>query len=308
MWAIGGDYNPPTFYLFSHWSALFFGEVTNFSIRFPSVVFGVLLIPVAYIFGKTLDNKILGLLLAGVVSFLFPMVYYSQNARGYSLVMLAFVVYMTIFLKVYRGDTRLLTIFTIAFFSALCLWSHFYSIIPVVVSWAILAKKHRRILLTIISFVIVLCIPFIKYIGTVISLQQKVSTFVSGPFWLSPLDITIMLPNELFCWSWLIIIPLAVYWTATFRISLFCDLMFISAITIMSCIPMTFITAMSPRYALLVSPLVIAVALIPVSVIINRQDNSYKKIALFLLSVFTIFLFNYGSLLSWYTFNICPYI
>ena len=126
--------------------------------------------------------------------------------------------------------------------------------------------------------------------------------------WFGPEQIALMLPNELFCWSWIIIIPLAMFAVYQYRNPLRLNLFLISAITILSCIPMTFAVSMSPRYALLVSPVVLVLALYPVSVWIDKFKTVDKKAVSFIGAVFILFLFNYGSLMSWYTFNICPYV
>jgi hypothetical protein len=69
-----------------------------------------------------------------------------------------------------------------------------------------------------------------------------------------------------------------------------------------------FISNLSPRYALLVAPLLIIAAMYPVAGFIDKQTTAARKVALFALVVFAIAIFNYGSLLSWFTFNVCPLV
>lgn len=309
FWSFQYDYNPPLYYLTACFSAMVFG-LSDFAIRFPAVVFGTLLIPSMYFFGKELRNETLGILCSGISVFFFPYVYYSQNARAYSLVMLAFVWYMLIFVKVYRGDIRRETILCLAVFAGLCLFSHLYSIIPVTVSMLILAAKYRRLMEIVVYLSAIVALVIIAYRNVIALHIQYLPHLQHTAFWLSSQQIAMMLPNELFCWSWVFIIPMAIM----FAISkirddgIYLAIIIIAAVTALSCLPMTVLTSMSPRYALLVSPVVLGVALCPAAAWVDRQDAITKKGALVGLIIFGLFLFNWGSLLSWFTFNTCPYM
>jgi uncharacterized membrane protein len=301
------DYNPPLYYIIAHISEMIYGGITTFSIRFPAMLFGAAVIPAMYFLGNELRNKTLGVLLAGISSFLFPFVYYSQNARAYSLVMFAFIIYTILFIRAYRGDTNRGTVVALLIMSGLCIISHFYSVIPVVISWGILAKRRRELIPYLVGIAALLSAVAILYVPAIISHFQQLPTLAHTEFWLTPIQITMMLPNELFCWSWLVVIPLAAYSILKQFNHLHFDLFLISVLTVLSCIPMTFFISMSPRYALLVSPVILAVAFYPVSEWIDNQKTVNRKVALLAMVLFGMFLFNYGSLLSWYTFNICPY-
>ena len=61
-----------------------------------------------------------------------------------------------------------------------------------------------------------------------------------------------------------------------------------------------------PRYAVLVAPLIIGIALYPVAKYIDDNKDLAKKLAVFLGVIFVLFLLNYGSIVSWTTFSICP--
>jgi len=310
LWALGSDYNPPLYYLCAHLSSVILNNISLFSVRFPAVVFGVLLIPSVYALGNQIRNTTLGLLLAAASSFMFPFVYYSQNARAYSLVMLAFVWYIIFYIKVYRGDVGYKTIMLFVLFACLCLWSHLYSVIPLMVSLAFLALKYRKTIPYLAGVIAVVCLPFIRYIPAIYNqiFNPSGMPVLHNYFWFSPQQIALMLPNELFCWAWILVIPLVIFSLWKHKSSLHISLFIISAITVLSCIPMTFITSMSPRYALLVSPVLLVLALYPVSAWIDAFKSIEKRAVLFIAVVFILFLFNWGSLLSWYTFNVCPYI
>ncbi|OQY32625.1 MAG: hypothetical protein B6I38_04390, partial [Anaerolineaceae bacterium 4572_5.1] len=81
------DRLPPLYYLLLKWWGDAAG-LSEFSARFPSVVFGVLLIPVVYALGRRLFGQWAGVL-AALLTALNPfLIWYSQEARMYSLAVL----------------------------------------------------------------------------------------------------------------------------------------------------------------------------------------------------------------------------
>jgi 4-amino-4-deoxy-L-arabinose transferase-like glycosyltransferase len=81
------DTHPPLYYLILHVTRQLFG-LSDFAFRYPSVLFGVLLIPLLYQLGRRLGNATIGLLAALLVAVNPLQVYYSQEARMYTLLVL----------------------------------------------------------------------------------------------------------------------------------------------------------------------------------------------------------------------------
>jgi 4-amino-4-deoxy-L-arabinose transferase-like glycosyltransferase len=288
---------------------MLFGEVTRFSIRFPAVVCGALAIPVSYFIGKEVKSETLGLLVAALVSFMFPFFYYSQDARAYPLILFAFLGFTYFWLKLYKGSNNLVHIVGISFFAALCIWSHYYSVVPMGVLLACYLWKYKnRAILCILGLTFVFVLPLIL----MFDFSQFFSRTNHGVFnvlWHSPLTIATMLPNEMFCWSVLIIIPLAIYSLYKhWKNPVLKAFALAGTITPLLMIPMAHFTAVMPRYAVLVSPLIICVAMYPVASTIDGFKGIDKKVAVFVGVVFLVFIFNYGSILSWMTFSICQWM
>lgn len=83
-----GDFHPPLYYLFLKlWTNLF--GYSEIALRIPSVIFGVLTIFVVYKIGKKLFNEKTGLVAALLIATNPLAIYYSQEARMYSLAALA---------------------------------------------------------------------------------------------------------------------------------------------------------------------------------------------------------------------------
>ena len=303
------DYNPPAYYLIAHYSFVFFNEVSRFSVRFPAVIFGTLAIPMAYFVAKEIRGITLGLFVTGLMSFMFPFYYYSQDARAYSLVLLMFMGFSYYFVRIYNGDKKRRTIIGLGVFAALCLWSHYYSLVPITIMGLILFLKDWRSIVPagIISIIMLSPLAFLFDLA-----QIKTRTIHVGAedyFWATPRQMATWLPNELLCWSWLVLVPLAIYSCIRYRnATIIHDLGIVIVITAGLLIPLTLLTGLSPRYALLISPLILIVAMYPISEYIDELKTPAQKIAIFLLVLGLIFLFNYGSIVEWTTFNVCPYM
>jgi 4-amino-4-deoxy-L-arabinose transferase-like glycosyltransferase len=78
-----GDQNQHFLYsILAHASFLIFGE-SGWSLRLPAVLFGIGSIWALYLFAREVDNEREALLTAGLLTFSYHHVWFSQNARGY---------------------------------------------------------------------------------------------------------------------------------------------------------------------------------------------------------------------------------
>jgi uncharacterized membrane protein len=90
-----GDFHPPFYYLvLKFWTGLFgFSEI---SLRIPSIIFGLGTIYITYLIAKKLFDKQIGLISAILLATSGLAIYYSQEARMYSLA--AFLVSLLVYL------------------------------------------------------------------------------------------------------------------------------------------------------------------------------------------------------------------
>lgn len=90
-----GDFHPPLYYLIlKHW-VLFFGS-SEMALRIPSVIFGVATVYLVYLIGKKVSGSQVGLIAAILLATSGLGIYYSQEARMYSLA--AFLVSLSVYL------------------------------------------------------------------------------------------------------------------------------------------------------------------------------------------------------------------
>ena len=92
------DTTVSTYHIISHYWMQIFGQ-SEFSIRFPALIFGVLSIFMIYKLGKVLFNLEIGLLSALILAISPFHIHYSQEARPYSLLMVLSLISTYYFVK-----------------------------------------------------------------------------------------------------------------------------------------------------------------------------------------------------------------
>jgi 4-amino-4-deoxy-L-arabinose transferase-like glycosyltransferase len=130
IWQVtaNGEFNPPLFYWIEH-IMLMLGN-NEIILRFIPALLGVLTIPLFYWIGKEFLDRNTGIVAAAACAISPFLIYYSQEARAY-MMMLFFIALATIFfLKAMKsGSLQHWTLF--GAFSALAFWAHFYAFVMI---------------------------------------------------------------------------------------------------------------------------------------------------------------------------------
>jgi mannosyltransferase len=137
-----GDVHPPLFYLLEK-IPLFFGHAEIHYRIFPAI-FGILTIPVFYMVGEKLFNRDVGLIMAILLTFSKFHIFYSQDARMYT--MLLFLISIAFYFYIEAiNDDRLLSWLSFGIFSSFAIWTHFLAIliISVLLGYALLIKFYK---------------------------------------------------------------------------------------------------------------------------------------------------------------------
>ena len=111
------DYTFPNNHLLNtllmHYSWLTFGDA-EWSLRLPTYLFGVALIPAVYAAGRSLYGPSAGLLAAALTAGSLPLIEYSANARGYSATWVALALMIPLTVRLMRGrDPAALVLWTV---------------------------------------------------------------------------------------------------------------------------------------------------------------------------------------------------
>jgi 4-amino-4-deoxy-L-arabinose transferase-like glycosyltransferase len=149
--------NPPLYYLLAWgWSQAFgLGEV---GLRSLSALLGVAVVPVAYLIGRELASRRTGLVLAAFVAVNPMLIWYSQEARSYALLVLCCALSFYFFLRVLE-EVRGRDLALWALFSSLALCSHYFAFFAVAIEalWLLVTLRSfwRLVLpaLAVVGFV-----------------------------------------------------------------------------------------------------------------------------------------------------------
>jgi len=142
-----GESTPPLYYVLAWaWSHAF--GVREVSLRSLSALFGTVTVPIAYFAGRELVGRRVGLVAAAIVSVSPMLVWYSQDARSYALLILLSTGALLFFLRARRtGAARDLACWAVL--SALALVTHYFAVFPMAIeaAWLLLeVRPLRRVL------------------------------------------------------------------------------------------------------------------------------------------------------------------
>jgi len=123
-----GEFNPPLFYWIEH-VMLTFGN-NEVILRFVPAILGILTIPLVYYIGKEFMDRNVGIIAAALCTFSPFLLFYSQEARAYSMGLFFVAFAMVFFLKALKTN-ELSHWILFGLMSALAFWSHFYTLVVI---------------------------------------------------------------------------------------------------------------------------------------------------------------------------------
>ncbi|MFZ2073308.1 MAG: glycosyltransferase family 39 protein [Methanoregula sp.] len=185
IWQVtaSGEFNPPLFYWIEH-IMLMFGN-NEVILRFIPALLGVLTIPLFYLIGKEFLDRNAGIIAAAVCTVSPFLIYYSQEARAY-MMMLFFVALATIFFLRAMKSGSLIRWVLFGIFSALAFWSHFYAFVMIaalvlcaLIEWAPRIQTQLKNLTMLVAGVIVFVVLSLPLI--IVTLQLFVLRTSSAP-------------------------------------------------------------------------------------------------------------------------------
>ena len=164
---VSRDTHPPLYFLLIHFSKGLLGE-SDFAYRYPSVLAGVLLIPLLYQFGVSLASRKVGLV-AVLLATLNPLfIWFSQEARMYTLLILFATAASYTLWRGLKGGRILRWLLLYILFAALAFLTHYTAAILIAsqsLFWLYLLWKagHRLLIFAAASLGLLVLIPFIPY-------------------------------------------------------------------------------------------------------------------------------------------------
>ena len=308
IWAAttGGEFNPPLFYWIEHLMLVFGNSETV--LRFVPALFGVLTIPLMYWVGKEFMDRNAGIIAAAACAFSPFLIFYSQEARAYSMGLFFITLAMVFFLKALK--TNNVTHWALfGALSALAYWTHFYTLVitGTLVLYAIFVKamewrKDLRSLKPVIiggaTFVIV-SLPLL-----VLTVQLFAKRTSGGPtFGIQGAGIITETFRQLSGFSELVMLLFLIFFVVGIIQTLLIDRnkgIFLLALTFLPFVISWFLSyriPMQPRYLIILAPVYfvgIALSYKPVFSLIRNPKIVYGIMALLVvLSVTTPFFVGY---------------
>jgi len=301
-----GEFNPPLFYWIEHFM-LTLGN-SEVILRFIPALLGVLTIPLMYLVGKEFVDRNVGIIAAAVCTFSPFLLFYSQEARAYSMGLFFVVAAMVFFLKALKtNEISHWTLFGIL--SALAFWSHFYTlvIIGALVLYALVVKiaDFKKDIWSIKPLVLagavfaILSLPLI-----IVTIQLFAMRTASAPtFGIQGVDIILETFRQLSGFSAIVMCLFLILFVIGIVQAFLLDKnkgIFLVALTLLPFAISWFLSyriPMVPRYLIILAPVYfigIALAYKPVFRLISNRGVVYGFIALLvLLSVTTPFFMTY---------------
>lgn len=240
------DFNPPLFYLMAALSKWAF--VSDVAIRYPSMLCGVLLIPVMYLIGKQYKDGFTGLFTAGFTAVLYPLIYYSQFGRAYEACVFFFAITFLFYLKL-SADWKVEYAMFMGLFGSITILLHLFAVVPIALLLGSMVFSPHWKEATLAGLVTLLgCTPILTMLFAVTQARLPSTGFTYG---MSLLTIMYQTPLEFFdfAFPFFIILCLLAWLTSQRQDRL---LITISGVTILFGLACSLITPFFPRYYLTV--------------------------------------------------------
>jgi mannosyltransferase len=171
---------PPLYYLVLHWWIRLFG-ISEFSVRFPSVIFGCLSVFMIYKLGSQLFDRNTGTLSSLLLAFSVFHIHYSQEARTYSLSVLLTLLSMYFFIRLLK-EVSLRNLMGYILSSILLMYSHVYGLFIIIaqniyfMSLSSFSKEDRKLTVkrwfSVQFLLILLFVPWVRiFVYKVVEVQ-----------------------------------------------------------------------------------------------------------------------------------------
>lgn len=169
--------NPPFYFIFLHYWMLLFGS-SEFSIRLPSVIFGILSVYTIYNVTALLYDRRSALTASFIAAFTISFVYYSQEARPYGLLILMSVLSYLFFVKAYAENNyfyRVLWVIT----NILLLYTHVFGIFIIFAQntffFTRLVRKERGNVIKTPQWAVMQLIVLLSFLPWIFILKEQAS-------------------------------------------------------------------------------------------------------------------------------------
>lgn len=179
----GNDVHPPLYFIILHLWMLLFGT-SEIAIRALSAIFGIISIFLIYIVGCQLFDRKIGLISSFLLSISYFQIMYSQNARGYSLLLLLTLLSFFFFIKILKSDRVIKWHFTLLCLANVCLaYTNVFGLFVIIAQvfyLLLLWNKYKQIRIWFLGVQVAILAFFSPWIATFIGQISR----VAGDYWI----------------------------------------------------------------------------------------------------------------------------
>lgn len=162
---------------------------SDFALRIPSVIFGLISVPLLFLLGKRLFNEKVGLIASFLLAISPFHIWYSQDARMYALQWMLSIISLIYFIRAVDEPCR--KNFILYFISTeAALYTHQFSVFLVVLQWLYLLISLRRVKAQFLKWSGVFVLLVILYLPWLIYSLTTLMSKAPGAF-LKPIDLKI---------------------------------------------------------------------------------------------------------------------
>jgi len=197
--AVTQDTHPPLYFLLIHFTRLLFGE-SDFAYRYPSLLAGVLTVPLLFQFGRRMIDARAGLLAAFLATINPLQLWYAQEARMYTFLLLLTTAASFALWRALAGGSLRRWFLIYVLFAGLSFLTHYTAIFLIAAhflfwAWLLWRRGQGRLLLMGAGTVLLVVLPFLPlllprllsgpetnytYVSPLIMLQDIVHGFGMG--------------------------------------------------------------------------------------------------------------------------------
>lgn len=183
--AVSGEIHnqPPLYFAFLHFWILLFGT-GEAAVRSLSAIFGIVSIFLIYKVGSELFNRKVGLISSFISSISYFHIYYSQEARSYSLLLMLTLLSFYFFIKIVNSDKRRASHFVFLLLSNTALaYTHVYGLLVIaaqVFYFLLFWSKYKHLRVWFLGVQVATAALFSLWVPTFL---QRISR-LSGGFWI----------------------------------------------------------------------------------------------------------------------------
>ncbi|MBI4689936.1 MAG: glycosyltransferase family 39 protein, partial [Nitrospirae bacterium] len=290
--SLQGNAHPPLYFLLlKFWS---YGGEGETYLRFLSVIFGILTIPMTYLFGRQFFDQKTSLIASFLVAISPFHTLHDREVRMYSMFVLLTIISSYFFIRALReGKTKLWFGYTV--FTILNTYTHYHAFLVILSQWLFYIVNFRQyrhliknvmISQAVVAFCFIFWIPvFLNHLKDFSALGKGGSRFpapTGAVLKLIYLIFSFSIGQTVSPWNYIIVIPAAIIFSIAFIFGIksmfgYRDaLLFFSMSLLVPIITGMFITDMFPKYFIFIAPVY---SLIIASGIANFPNIHTDKLA-----------------------------